>query len=89
MAYIERVNKIHNNEETNSGTAAEIFDDLIPISEEGIRVQSCNWDICCFQGGNLIVHQGKERRYDNRNAMINNSGQLETETFAKGSRCEL
>ncbi len=40
-------------------TTADIFDDFGAVCRWGVGIQSCDRDIRCFKGGDLVVHQGK------------------------------
>ncbi len=54
-------------------TTAEIIENICAVGEEGVRVQCRNGDVGGLERGDLIAHQGEQRRYDNCDAMINDS----------------
>ena len=54
-------------------TALEIVQDELLVCIRGVGVQSSHLYICCTEGTDLVVHEGQERRYDDGDAVINNS----------------
>ena len=64
--------------------AAQILHDRIPLVGWSLGVDGRDLDIGCFQRPNLVFHQSKKRRDDNRDAVVDHGGELEAEGFAEG-----
>jgi hypothetical protein len=54
-------------------TTTEIIKNICTVGEEGVRVQCRNGDVGSLERGDLIVHQGEQRRDNNCDAMIDDS----------------
>lgn len=63
--------------------ALEISEDLSSLRRRCRAVDGLDFDVGCPESTDLVVHQSQQRRDDNRNAHIDDGGELEAKTLSE------